>query len=338
MKAAILGTGLIGTSVGLGLRAAGWETAGWDPDPEALSEAGRMGAVDVATDPDRARAGADVVVLAAPPPSVVAVLSSLHTDALVTDVAGVKGPVVKAAAHLAHFVGGHPMAGREVSGPEAATPALFRGATWVLVTDGAAPFDLERAEDLVGLLGARPLRMTAEEHDDAVATISHLPQVLAASLVREAADHPAALGLAAGSFRDLTRVAASDPSLWADLLVANRRFVAAALESYRSRLARWGEAVAAGDTGALAGALTAAATTRAALGPALVAVRIALADQPGEIARVGHALERTGADVRDLQLRHAPYGGGGILTVSVRPGDADRLRRAVRAEGLLVVE
>ncbi len=336
----VLGTGLIGASVGLGLAAAGWEVGGWDPAPERLAAAAGRGAVHhpAAGEAELLARPADLVVLAGPSSAIAATVARLSTDGLVTDVAGVKGAITAAGRHLAHFVPGHPMAGREVSGPAAASGALFRGAAWVLVTDHSDPADLDRIGEIVEMLGARPLRMTAADHDAAAATVSHLPQVLAAALLRTAAEAGGALELAAGSFRDLTRVAASDPAAWADLLVNNRSQVAERLRRFAARLESWAGAVEAGDAATLREALGAARSTRAGLGPAAVAVQVALADRPGELARVGHALESSAVDVRDLQLRHAPHGGGGILSLYVRPADADGLRAALVTEGLLLAD
>lgn len=336
-RVAVLGTGLIGSSVALALADAGWTTAGWDPDPAVTATVAELGAFDLLSDgPGTAVDGADLVVLAGPPSAVPALLAGLSTDALVTDVAGVKAGIVGAAPASVHFVSGHPMAGREVSGPEAASASLFRGAAWIVITDGAAAVDLERLEDLVRVMGAEPIRMTAAEHDDAVAVISHLPQVLAAALVGEATEHPAGIGLASGSFRDLTRVAASNPDLWSELLVRNGAPLAGVLEAYAARLHRWADAVRSGELETIHRSLRTASEVRRAMAPPVVAVAVALADQPGELAKVGHALERSSVDVRDLQLRHATYGGGGILTLSVRPGEAETLRTALVAEGLLL--
>ncbi|MBT8246631.1 MAG: prephenate dehydrogenase/arogenate dehydrogenase family protein, partial [Acidimicrobiia bacterium] len=329
-RVAVLGAGLIGTSVALSLAEAGWETTGWDPDPAVVASLRELGSFDVLVEtPVAAVDGADLVVLAGPPSSVPGLLGQLNTDALVTDVAGVKAGVVSAGRRLPHFVSSHPMAGREVSGPAAASPSLFRGAVWILITDHALSDDLDRLESIVTSVGSNPVRMTAAEHDDAVAVISHLPQVLAAALVGEAAEHPAGLGLASGSFRDLTRVAASNPALWTDLLVGNGEPLAAVIEAYAARLHRWADAVRDGRTTEVGETLATAGEIRRAMAPSAVAVAVALADQPGELAKVGHALERSQVDVRDLQLRHATYGGGGILTLSVRPGEAETLRSAL---------
>jgi prephenate dehydrogenase len=336
---AISGTGLIGASIGLGLARSGWEVFGWDPKPETLDEAVTAGAVHqpVWSFDELAGLDVDLVVLAGPPRAVIDQASRIRSDALVIDVAGVKSAVI-AAARPRRFVGTHPMAGREVRGPRGASPSLFRGATWVVVADGAGSADLKRTEEMIELLGARPVRMTAAEHDGAVAMISHLPQVLAAVLVNEAADRTRALDLAAGSFRDLTRVAASDPGLWAELLGSNSVEVVAAIEDFRERLLRITDALQGDDETTILEFLERGQQIRRSLAPPVIAVRVALADEPGELARVGRAFGASSVDVRDLQLRHAPHGGGGVLTVSVRPGEAETLRTALQDEGLLIVE
>jgi prephenate dehydrogenase len=304
-----------------------------------LQTAGELGAVAVeaASFQELVANEVDLIVLAGPPAAVVEQVDALETDALVFDVAGVKRAVV-AAARPQRFVGTHPMAGREVTGPKGASPSLFRGATWVVVEDGASEADLGAVEEVLRGLGAEPIRMTAAEHDAAVAMISHLPQVLAAALANEAADRTRALDLAAGSFRDLTRVAASDPGLWVDLLAKNSSEVNAAIADLQGRLGRVAAALAQGEADTIGDFLGRGQSIRRSLAPPVVAVRVALADEPGELARVGRAFGTSAVDVRDLQLRHAPHGGGGVLTVSVRPGEAEALRTALSDEGLLVVE
>jgi prephenate dehydrogenase len=257
---------------------------------------------------------------------------------LVTDVAGVKVPVVKAAAVLPRFVGGHPMAGRETSGPAHASGSLFRGATWVLTTDGAETGDLEFLSDLVAQLGAVPVLLEAADHDLAVAAVSHLPQVIASALVNRVAAEPHGLGLAAGGFRDLTRIAASDPSWWADVLIENNASLAPLLRRMSADLSMWADRVEAGDQKTLSGDLEAARQHRQELTAPVAAVGVLLEDKPGEIARVGHALAESGVDLRDLQLRHSIHGGGGVLTLSIRIEEAEGLSKALRAEGFRLLD
>lgn len=337
MRSGILGTGLIGGSIGLGLGAAGWHVTGWDPDEAVLVLAAGRGCVVPAARSEILEGDLDLVVLAAPPGAVVADVAEVATSSLVVDVTGVKAPIVSAN-RIPRFVGTHPMAGREVAGPGAASAALFRGAAWVVVTDGAHPDDVAEVEEIVELLGARPVRMTAAEHDVAVAVVSHLPQLLASALMNEAADRTDVLELVAGSFRDLTRVAASDPAMWVELLDANRSAVLEVLDEYVDRLRSLARRVASRDTEALAAELDRARAHRRALIPSVAAVRVALADQPGELAKVGRAFARAAVDVRDLQLRHSPFGGGGVLTVSVRTGDEKAMEQALVEEGLLLAD
>lgn len=330
-RATIVGTGLLGTSVGLSLRAGGWKVSGWDPHDESLELAAGRGALDGKLS-ELDVTDADLVVLAAPPEAVVSILRSIETDTLVTDVASVKKSVVASAAHLPHFVGGHPMAGGETSGPEMASSSMFHGATWVLTTDGAGHGDLARMREIVSSLGANPIEMTAAEHDLAVARVSHLPHVLAAVLMNLAEEDPATLALAGGGFRDLTRIAAGESSWWSEVLTANSDEIADSIDRLDSALQRWRSA----SKDELAGFLESARRARLGLGEHNTQVRVILLDKPGEIARVGHALEQSRVDVRDFQLRHGEHGGGGILTISVRGEGKDALTMALIDEGFEV--
>ncbi len=148
-----------------------------------------------------------------------------------------------------------------------------------------------------------------------------------------AAADASALRLAAGSFRDLTRVALSEPQWWAEVLLANREQLAQSLGRLAELLGRWSAVLAQGDEAAVVQALAAGRSVRAGLAPPVVAVGVVLEDRPGELAGVGRALATSGVDVRDLQLRHELHGGGGILTLAVRPGEAETLRQALAAEG-----
>ena len=333
-RAIVHGTGLLGASVGLGLRSQGWEVAGWDPDPAALTEASRRGAISSRLDGPGTTA--DLVVLAAPPDAIARSLGDMDTDALVTDIGGVKTPVVAAATHLPHFVGGHPMAGGETSGASLATRTMFHGATWVLTSDGADPDDLARMKTIISSLGANPLVMTAQEHDAAVARVSHLPHVIAAALMRLAETDKPTLGLAGGGFRDLTRIAAGDSTWWAEVLTANAGQISVSIGELQAELDKWRQIIGDNSAGILDAELESARVARAGLGEHHSQVRVVLMDQPGEIARVGHALESSRVDVRDFQLRHGEHGGGGILTISVKGEGKDALTMALVDEGFEV--
>ncbi|MGH8916542.1 MAG: prephenate dehydrogenase/arogenate dehydrogenase family protein [Acidimicrobiia bacterium] len=331
---AILGTGLIGASVGMALKEQGWTTIGWDPSTEALAEAAERHAADTtAASVAEAIQGVDLVLLAGPLEANLSTLGKLETDALVTDVTSVKVPVMAAAPSGLRFVGSHPMAGREHAGPGAATPALFRGAPWVICDDGADKEDVDELVAIVGSIGANPVVMSAERHDQVVAAVSHLPHLLATALVNIVSQNPDADELVAGSFRDLTRVASSESGWWPEVLTTNAGAVTRAIDDLVAYLRDLGARVSDGDVAGLARLLEQARARRGAMAPPVALVEVVLQDKPGEIAAVGHALQTSRVDVRDLQLRHAVHGGGGILTISVRPGEAETLRAALAAEG-----
>ena len=331
---AILGTGLIGASVGLALKEQGWTTIGWDPSPEALERAAERNAADVtARSVSEAVKEVDLVVLAGPLEANLATLRELDTDALVTDVTSVKVPLVTTAPAGLRFVGGHPMAGREHSGPGAASSALFRGAPWVICDDNASSADLELLVAIVRSLGANPVVMSAERHDQVVASVSHLPHLLAVALVNTVSGNRDAEELVSGSFRDLTRVASAESSWWPEVLTSNADALTTALDSLVTSLEDLRERVVSGDTEGLATRLDEARARRGSMAPPVARVRVILQDKPGEIGAVGHALQTSKVDVRDLQLRHAVHGGGGILTLSVRPGEIEPLKAALASEG-----
>jgi prephenate dehydrogenase len=333
-SASVIGTGLIGASLGLALKEQGWTVVGWDPSPEALRVATERGAIDrKAASAGESSSAADLVVLAGPLQANIATLRSIRTDALVTDVTSVKSPFVGMAPKGVRFVGGHPMAGREHAGPGAASAGLFRGAPWVVCNDDADPSDVDHLVEVLETIGANPVVMSSMDHDRVVASISHLPLLLAVALVNGIADDPQTAELVSGSFRDLTRVASSESSWWPEVLAANAKPVSDALDSLIEHLNRIRGEIARSATEDLQVELGRAREHRSHMAPPLTLVRVILQDRPGEIAAVGHALETSRVDVRDLQLRHAVHGGGGVLTLAVRPGEAETLKTALFDEG-----
>lgn len=251
-----LGFGLIGGSVALALREAGVAArlVAWTPEGTGPAEGLRRGILDEA--PRNAAAaleGAGLLILAGPPRSVLAHLRHLGgpmrhfltPDVTVTDVASTKARIVGTADELGiPFVGGHPMAGRERTGVGAATADLFVDRPWVVIpAAGAASRDVERVQALATATGARPVRVTATDHDLAVAAISHLPLIAAAALVEsvtgEGTGWPTARELAAGGWRDMTRLARGDESMGADIVATNARPIANRLRAYRDALDGW---------------------------------------------------------------------------------------------------
>jgi prephenate dehydrogenase len=243
---AVVGLGLVGGSLARALTSAGYSVVGVDR-PGVLRRVRRArAAARTADDLERAVAVADVVVLAATPAANLRLLRRLARaapDAVITDVGSVKGPIVRAAASLGlrRFVGGHPMAGSERSGFAASRAGLFRGRAWVLTPVRAGAADLAVLRRLARAVGARPMTMTPEQHDRAVAFLSHVPQLLAWAL-RDAArgDRVTAqwLRMAGPGFRDMTRLARSPRRLWREILDQNRREVARALAAVRRALGR----------------------------------------------------------------------------------------------------
>jgi prephenate dehydrogenase len=258
VRLALLGLGLIGGSVARATHTAGWHVAAWTPSGAGPRTALARGAIDVAAATLReAVHDADLVVLAAPPAACLELLAALAADgialpgdAVISDVASTKVLLGERAAALGlRYVGGHPMAGRETSGFDAGSADLFRDRPWVVVPsaapDGAA---VARVEELARACGARPVRMTAAEHDAAVAAISHLPFVVAAALVEAVAGRPGepvpaswpvAAALAASGWAGATRLARGDPAMGAGIAATNAGPLAAAVRAVRDRLAEW---------------------------------------------------------------------------------------------------
>jgi prephenate dehydrogenase len=321
VRVAVIGLGLIGGSLLRALASAGHAVLGYDADPATRA----MARTAAAKAPTGARwqvtgtvrdasAGADVVVLAVPLPVVGTVLDELAGvgySGLVTDVTSVKAPVrelvnqrAQKFGRLAGYVGGHPMAGRETSGFAAADPALFHGCAWVLCLEPGET-DLTDWLTLAGMLtalGARVVPTTAEEHDRAVAAVSHVPHLLASALMAAAASDPLALTLGAGSFRDGTRVAASPPPLTAAMCGGN----AATRDALDAVISLLGTARAALDsadpTGALTTWLEPAAQARAGWppGPSEPAVLPAKADVLLRLGRAGGWITEVSADQRTV--------------------------------------
>jgi prephenate dehydrogenase len=262
-RIAFLGFGLIGGSIAAALRVAGSRATltAWTPDGRGPGEGVRLGLLAAAAASiAEAVDGAELVILAGPPLAITTALAegaselraAVAEDATVTDVASTKARIAELAESSdLHFVGGHPMAGREVSGVAGATPELFVDRPWVVVpTSAAREVDVDRVAALAAAVGAQPLRMTAAEHDTAVAAISHLPLVAAAALVeavagREAGAHDWALAreLAATGWSDMTRLARGDPEMGAGILDTNRAAVTARLRAYRDAISGWIDAL-----------------------------------------------------------------------------------------------
>ena len=276
MKLALIGVGLIGGSFARAVRAAGRvrHIVGFDTQPEALHRALELGVIDeLAASAASAVEGADLVMIATPVGSIEAVLSAiaprLSGSAVVTDVGSTKTAVIEAArAELGiafdRFVPAHPIAGREHSGVEHSDPALFRNSVCIITaTAGTGASAIRQVELLWRDLGCRIEHMSAEDHDRVFAAVSHLPHLLAFAVVAQIASDPDAerrFAMAGPSFRDLTRIAASSPSMWTEICMSNRSAISDELRNHRQLLDKLQRALDEGDAGTLRQVFSQAAT------------------------------------------------------------------------------
>jgi len=379
-SAVVIGTGLIGTSIALALSEQGVTVWLADHDPAAARLAADLGAGKVLPEPlgaaergegspeaaaprggpPRAQEGpwADLAVLAVPPAAVAPSLAAAQARRLArwyTDVASVKALPLRQASELgcdlASFVPGHPLSGRERSGPAAARADLFLGRPWVI-----CPGPLTRPEavaavaELVRRCRGELVRADADEHDHWVALVSHAPHVVAAAMAAQLTDAPGgALGLAGQGLRDVTRIAAGDSGLWTQILAANAPPVARVLADVAADLAAVAEALA--ETGApqaaeppsvklLAGLLEEGSAGVARIpgkrgAPARdnAVVQVVIPDRPGELARLFQVAGESGVNIEDIGIEHSPGLPVGVAELTVRPDAVARLTQALAAAG-----
>jgi prephenate dehydrogenase len=347
---ALVGTGLIGGSLGLALRGTGVKVVGYDSDADRLRRAVERGAVDSAASTlGAAFEGADAAFVAVPVSAVAeAVAVALAAGvAAVSDVGSVKAPEVEAVeaaggAAAARFVGGHPMAGpgrqgvpgeAVTNGIEGADAGLFVGATWVLTpTERTDPTAFAAVRDLVASVGAEVVAVDPRLHDDLVATVSHLPHLAAATVMHVAADaspnHDTLLRLAAGGFRALTRLSGRAPDIWPDICVENRDAIVHVLDRYLDALGRARELVSEGERPALfdfferARAEGSSLPVRSGVTGPLVELAIPVPDRPGVLAEVTTLAGHNGVNIADLEITHSPQGGTLLMVVPADGADA----------------
>jgi prephenate dehydrogenase len=349
VRVAVVGTGLIGTSVALALREHGAEVWLSDTDPEAVRLAASLGAGEPL--PDQSPP-ADIAVIAVPPSAVAVTLAAAQARgsnglaACYTDVASVKQlPVTQARAlgcDLTSFVPGHPLAGREKHGPAAARADLFLGRTWALCpapeTSGQA---VATITTLVRTCGAVPVRADAAAHDRWVALVSHAPHLVAAAMAARLEAAPTeALDLAGQGLRDVTRIAAGDTGLWTQILAANAGPVAEVLAAVAADLAEAARMLTDGDPKSVATLLE---VGQAGVGRIpgkhggepreFTAVQVVIPDQPGELTRLFDAAGRAGVNIEDVRIEHSPGLPVGVAELSVRPAEAGPLLDALEAGG-----
>jgi prephenate dehydrogenase len=356
VRIALLGVGLIGGSIGLAARerVEGAEVTGWDPDPEAVRAALDHGALDHAADGlEGATASAGACFLAAPvdalPTLLHRALAAAPEDCVVTDVGSTKR-LVAAATDDGRFVGGHPVAGAESSGMANARADLFEGAAWYL-TPGprSSGILLERLHRLVSALGASPVAIDADTHDRLLATVSHLPHVLANVLVAQTAGvlsrEGEPLPRVGPSFRDATRVAGASSEVWTGIYSTNAEAIAAEIDEAVDRLREVAATLRTGSGGAIVAWNDSAREDRRRLleaqlaGGPLHELRISVPNRPGVVARVAVALGRAGVNIADMALAPALDMRTGAITLWVAGDDhSARAVELVEELGFPVVE
>jgi prephenate dehydrogenase len=341
----VVGTGLVGGSVGLALRRLGWHVTGSDVAEGRAEAALERGALDAAgDDPD-----AELAVVAVPAAAAGAAAAELlarpdrRPELVVTDVSSVKSEVVRVADHP-RFIGGHPMAGSEQLGLDGADPDLFVGASWVLTpTARTSPDAFSRLQSVVRSLGAEVVALSPEEHDEMVAVVSHVPHLVAATLMNAAStagkEHAALLRLAAGGFRDMTRVAAGHPGIWPDICAENANAITAAFDRLLDELRTMRDLVADGDRPSLERTLGHASAARRALPTAAVRpetmaeLRVPVPDRAGVLSELTTLAGDLGINIVDFEIAHSTEGAHGVLVLVVDAPEAEKLRSAIAARG-----
>ena len=346
-RVAIIGTGLLGTSVGLAAARAGVATVtAFDADATRLRQAATRAALEARSSVEDAVGEAQLVVVAVPVGSAAStireVLAAVPAEATVTDVASTKRALAESFDD-SRFVPGHPVAGGETSGPDRATAELFDGATWFLTPSAAAdPARVETVERFVSALGARPVRRDAVQHDRLLALTSHLPHALANALMRVAAGEAGALESAGASFREMTRVAGANTSVWTDIFLENGDLIAGAVGALRTELESLEHALAGGDRSFLERSIADAQESRNELlshayqaeAGQLHRIRIRVPDRPGVLARITQILGAASVNIEDFELRHVSPEYGGVLVILVMGAETAELARTLlRSEG-----
>lgn len=351
MRIAVLGVGLIGGSIGLAARRRlQTSVVGFDPQRATGERAVEEGAIDsVAPTVEEACAGAEVVFCAAPVAGLVelveSALAASGPDTVVTDVGSTKRDIVAALGSDERFIGGHPLAGAETSGVENAREDLFEGARWYLTprSERSSGLLYDRLQRTVAGLGARVQAIDAEAHDRLMATVSHLPHVVANVLVSQAAEEltrdSERMPEVGPSFRDTTRVAGANPAIWGDIFASNGDAVAEAVDAVAARLHDAAELIRAGQRDAVAEWHAAAGADRRRLleaelsGGALRELRVVVANRPGTIAELALALGEAGVNIEDMALYPAPDMTSGAVSLWVA-GDEQAARAEARVREL----
>jgi len=345
-RAAIIGTGLIGGSIGTALRERRLveEITGYDKDSESCARAVERGAIDkIAATPTDAVSGADLVILAVPVLSTVElsreILPAVKKGAMVTDVGSTKAWIMEAVGTILPkdvcFIGGHPMAGSEESGIRGADPALLENAIYVLTPGPDTPEDeITRLSSMFEETGAQPLILDPLTHDRAVASVSHLPHLAAAALVHSVAgtdDLELVRTLAAGGFRDSTRIALGNPDVWRDICISNRWALLAALKKYRKSLDVLEKYLTMPSADAMEEYLQQARDYRSTIPhrgrgilPEVFDVIVLVRDTPGVIGQLTTLLGEEGINIDAIEILHVRELAGGSIRLGFRSKDSQQ--------------
>ena len=343
----VVGLGLIGGSLALALGARGWRVSGSDADPNAVQRAIDQDIISCSQLGD----DAELVIIAVPAGFVVdealrVLASSPSPRMLVTDVAGIKGSIV-AAIDDPRFIGGHPMAGSEQRGLDGARADLFNGCTWVLTpTDNTRPEDYSQLHSILRDLDANVVALDHETHDRLVAMASHVPHLVAGALMNEASviaeSDGALLQLAAGGFRDMTRVSAGDPVIWPDVLFQNSAAVTTGLRALRTRLEHLEVLIAQHDREGLMDDLRTASHARRELPGRSVAsadlayIRVPVPDRPGVLADVTMTASDLNVNIFDIEISHSVEGQPGVILMAIEESHVERFVSALESSGYRV--
>ena len=337
----IVGTGLIGGSVALALGEAGWHVTGFDIDAQRAERAREIGVIDaVGIDPE-----AELTVVAVPAGALEKEIRNAlkQTKGMVTDTGSVKAMVARSIDDP-RFVPGHPMAGSEQDGVDGADQQIFEGAVWVLTpTEGTDDLGLRQLQTVLSSMGCDVVTMTPERHDALVAIVSHVPHLTAASLMcladDRALDDAPLLRLAAGGFRDMTRIAAGHPEIWLDICEQNSEAIVAVLDEFSDRISNVRSLVAEADRDGLTTVLSQARRARTNLPSRyvrpqdLIEIRIPIPDRKGQIANITMLAADCDVNIADIEVAHSTEGAEGVLVLVVARAEVQRFLAVLAGQG-----
>ncbi len=337
----IVGTGLIGGSVALALGEAGWHVTGFDIDAQRAERALEIGVIDaVGIDPE-----AELTVVAVPAGALEKEIRNAlkQTKGMVTDTGSVKAMVARSIDDP-RFVPGHPMAGSEQDGVDGADQQIFEGAVWVLTpTEGTDDLGLRQLQTVLSSMGCDVVTMTPERHDALVAIVSHVPHLTAASLMcladDRALDDAPLLRLAAGGFRDMTRIAAGHPEIWLDICEQNSEAIVAVLDEFSDRISHVRSLVAEADRDGLTTVLSQARRARTNLPSRyvrpqdLIEIRIPIPDRKGQIANITMLAADCDVNIADIEVAHSTEGAEGVLVLVVARAEVQRFLAVLAGQG-----